>query len=105
MLALGHSGVRGVVERMVEMLNRDLIPVVPEQGSLGASGDLAPLANLALPLVGRGELLVDGTPQPAGDVLRSAATASPGRRACSRSGSSRSRAPNGSSGRPMSRQR
>ena len=57
---------------MVEMLNRDLIPVVPEQGSLGASGDLAPLANLALPLVGRGELLVDGTPQPAGDVLRSA---------------------------------
>ncbi len=60
-LALGHSGVRAeVVERMVEMLNRDLIPVVPEQGSLGASGDLAPLANLALPLVGRGELLVDG---------------------------------------------
>ena len=72
-LALRHSGVRGeVVERMVEMLNRDLIPVVPEQGSLGASGDLAPLANLALPLVGRGELLVDGTPRPAGDVLRSA---------------------------------
>ena len=72
-LALGHSGVRAeVVERMVEMLNRDLIPVVPEQGSLGASGDLAPLANLALPLVGRGELLVDGTPQPAGDVLERA---------------------------------
>jgi len=45
---------------------------VPQQGSLGASGDLAPLANLALPLVGRGELLVDGTPRPAGDVLRSA---------------------------------
>ena len=72
-LALGHSGVRAeVVERMVEMLNRDLIPVVPEQGSLGASGDLAPLANLALPLVGRGELLVDGEARPAGDVLRSA---------------------------------
>jgi histidine ammonia-lyase len=72
-LALGHSGVRAeVVERMVEMLNRDLVPVVPEQGSLGASGDLAPLANLALPLLGRGELLVDGEPQPAGDVLRSA---------------------------------
>jgi len=72
-LALGHSGVRvEIVERMVEMLNRDLIPVVPQQGSLGASGDLAPLANLALPLVGRGELLVDGTPRPAGDVLRSA---------------------------------
>ena len=60
-LALGHSGIRTVVvERMVEMLNRDLIPLVPEQGSLGASGDLAPLANLALPLLGRGELLLDG---------------------------------------------
>jgi histidine ammonia-lyase len=57
-LALGHSGVRAeIVGRMVEMLNRDLIPVVPEQGSLGASGDLAPLANLALPLLGRGEVL------------------------------------------------
>ena len=57
-LALGHSGVRPlIVERMVEMLNRDLIPSVPEQGSLGASGDLAPLANLALPLIGQGELL------------------------------------------------
>src|SRR6185295_555562 len=43
-LALGHSGVRAeVIELMVEMLNRDIVPVVPEQGSLGASGDLAPL--------------------------------------------------------------
>jgi histidine ammonia-lyase len=57
-LALGHSGVRPlVIERMVEMLNRDLIPAVPEQGSLGASGDLAPLACLALPLLGEGRLL------------------------------------------------
>ena len=72
-LALGHSGVRPiVVERMVEMLNRDLIPVVPEQGSLGASGDLAPLANLALPLLGRGELLVDGSSAPAGPALATA---------------------------------
>jgi histidine ammonia-lyase len=72
-LALGHSGVRPlVVERMVEMLNRDLIPVVPEQGSLGASGDLAPLANLALPLLGRGELLADGGSVPAGPALASA---------------------------------
>src|SRR6478736_3611049 len=47
-LALGHSGVRvEVVERMVEMLNRDLIPAVPEQGSLGASGDLAPASSRA----------------------------------------------------------
>jgi histidine ammonia-lyase len=72
-LALGHSGVRPiVVARMVEMLNRDLIPVVPEQGSLGASGDLAPLANLALPLLGRGELLVDGSTAPAGPALAAA---------------------------------
>ena len=60
-LALGHSGVRPeIVDRMVEMLNRDLIPAVPEQGSLGASGDLAPLAALALPLIGHGELLAPG---------------------------------------------
>jgi histidine ammonia-lyase len=72
-LALGHSGVRvQLVERMVEMLNRDLIPVVPEQGSLGASGDLAPLAVLALPLLGAGELLVDGVPTPAAPALAGA---------------------------------
>jgi histidine ammonia-lyase len=59
-LALGHSGVRvELVERMVQMLNRDLVPAVPQQGSLGASGDLAPLASLALPLIGRGHLLGD----------------------------------------------
>ena len=73
-LALGHSGVRPlIVERMVEMLNRDLIPAVPEQGSLGASGDLAPLANLALPLIGRGELLgATGGTEPAGPALAAA---------------------------------
>jgi histidine ammonia-lyase len=69
-LALGHSGVRPVIiDRMVEMLNRDLIPSVPEQGSLGASGDLAPLANLALPLIGQGELLTDDGTQAAGPAL------------------------------------
>ncbi|MGZ8629551.1 MAG: histidine ammonia-lyase [Actinomycetota bacterium] len=57
-LALGHSGVRPeVVDLMVTMLNEDVIPAVPQQGSLGASGDLAPLANLALPLIGHGEVL------------------------------------------------
>ena len=72
-LALGHSGVRvELVERMVEMLNRDLVPAVPEQGSLGASGDLAPLANLALPLIGRGELLGPEGPVPAGPALEAA---------------------------------
>ena len=73
-LALGHSGVRPfVVDRMVEMLNRDLIPAVPEQGSLGASGDLAPLACLALPLIGLGELLNrDGGSTPAKTALATA---------------------------------
>jgi histidine ammonia-lyase len=72
-LALGHSGVRvELVERMAEMLNRDLVPAVPEQGSLGASGDLAPLANLALPLLGRGELLGPDGPVPARPALEAA---------------------------------
>jgi histidine ammonia-lyase len=73
-LALGHSGVRlEVVERMIEMLNRDLVPAVPEQGSLGASGDLAPLANLALPLIGGGSLLApDGSALPAAEALAAA---------------------------------
>jgi histidine ammonia-lyase len=75
-LALGHSGVRVVVvERMVDMLNHDLIPAVPEQGSLGASGDLAPLACLALPLIGLGRILTDGDPEPAADALARAGLA------------------------------
>jgi histidine ammonia-lyase len=57
-LALGYSGVRpDLIDLMVAMLNQDVIPAVPEQGSLGASGDLAPLANLALPLIGHGDVL------------------------------------------------
>ncbi len=70
-LALGHSGVRAeVIELMIEMLNRDIVPAVPEQGSLGASGDLAPLAGLALPLIGLGRLLTsDGSTEPAADGL------------------------------------
>ena len=57
-LALGHSGVRAeLIDLMVRMLNEDVIPAVPQQGSLGASGDLAPLANLALPLIGHGSVL------------------------------------------------
>ncbi|MGH2590123.1 MAG: histidine ammonia-lyase, partial [Actinomycetota bacterium] len=75
-LALGHSGVRvELVERMVEMLNRDLVPVVPQQGSLGASGDLAPLANLSLPLIGRGEVFEDGERVPAAEALARAGLA------------------------------
>src|SRR6266850_89730 len=55
-LALGFSGIRGdVIELLCEMLNRRVHPVVPEKGSVGASGDLAPLAHLALSLIGEGE--------------------------------------------------
>ena len=57
-LAKGHSGVRGVViDTLCEMLNRGVTPMVPSQGSVGASGDLAPLAHLALALIGEGECL------------------------------------------------
>jgi histidine ammonia-lyase len=56
-LARGHSGVRvDVVEKILEFLNNDLIPVIPQQGSVGASGDLAPLSHLALALIGEGEI-------------------------------------------------
>ncbi|MGH2540456.1 MAG: aromatic amino acid lyase, partial [Actinomycetota bacterium] len=70
-LALGHSGVRPeVVDLMVSMLNEDVIPAVPQQGSLGASGDLAPLANLALPLIGDGAVLTpEGGLEPAGAAM------------------------------------
>jgi histidine ammonia-lyase len=60
-LAKGYSGARvATVELLVECLTRGVLPVVPSRGSVGASGDLAPLAHLALPLVGEGEAVVDG---------------------------------------------
>lgn len=60
-LAQGHSGVRPiVVEKLIELLEAGLLPVVPSQGSVGASGDLAPFAHLALPLIGEGQVRVDG---------------------------------------------
>lgn len=60
-LAQGHSGVRPlIVEKLLEMLERDILPVVPSQGSVGASGDLAPFAHLALPLIGEGRVRVGG---------------------------------------------
>ncbi|MFQ5950079.1 MAG: histidine ammonia-lyase [Nitrospiria bacterium] len=62
-LAQGHSGVRPiVVERLVQMLNRSLHPVIPSRGSVGASGDLIPLAHLAQPLIGEGEARFEGKP-------------------------------------------
>jgi histidine ammonia-lyase len=61
--AFGVSGVRfELVERLAQMLNAGIHPMVPSQGSLGASGDLAPLAHLALPLLGEGVVEVDGEP-------------------------------------------
>jgi len=60
-LATGHAGCRPeVVERVLALLEVGVHPVVPSQGSVGASGDLAPLAHLALALVGEGEAIVDG---------------------------------------------
>ena len=60
-LAKGYSGARvDTVELLVECLNRGVLPHVPSRGSVGASGDLAPLAHLALPLVGEGEAWLDG---------------------------------------------
>jgi histidine ammonia-lyase len=75
-LARGHSGVRPeVVEALLGLLNHDVLPVVPSRGSVGASGDLAPLAHLALPLLGLGTLLVAGRPVPAAEGLRRAGLA------------------------------
>ncbi|MHB1435222.1 MAG: histidine ammonia-lyase [Thermoplasmata archaeon] len=70
-LVLGLSGVRPeVVERLLEYLNRDLVPWVPETGSVGASGDLAPLAHLARTLLGEGAFVdPSGRPLPAGELL------------------------------------
>jgi histidine ammonia-lyase len=60
-LAQGHSGVRPlIVERLLDMLRRDILPVIPSQGSVGASGDLAPFAHLALTLIGDGQVKLDG---------------------------------------------
>jgi len=60
-LALGHSAVTpGLLDALVGLLNAGVVPVVPRQGSVGASGDLAPLAHLALPLIGEGEAWVEG---------------------------------------------
>jgi histidine ammonia-lyase len=71
MLLTGHSGVRtGTVELLARLINEDLLPVVPTRGSLGTSGDLAPLAHLVLPLIGRGWFMGDGgSPRVAAEVL------------------------------------
>ena len=69
-LLKGFSGVRPlIIERLVELVNRVIHPAIPEQGSLGASGDLAPLSHLALVLIGEGEVFFQGNIRPAKEVL------------------------------------
>lgn len=70
-LARGHSGIRPeVVDKILEFLNQDIIPVVPSQGSVGASGDLAPLSHLALALIGEGKAWKGQTQVNVKDLLK-----------------------------------
>ena len=72
-LAKGFSGIRPLVaERICALVNRGVTPVVPSQGSVGASGDLAPLAHIAMVLIGEGEAEFQGTLMPGADALRRA---------------------------------
>ena len=72
-LTLGFSGIRfEIIQMLGEMLNRRVYPVVPEKGSVGASGDLAPLAHLALTLIGEGEAFLDGERMQSSEALRRA---------------------------------
>lgn len=67
----GHSGVtEELVDQLVFFINERIVPVIPSQGSLGASGDLAPLSHLALALIGEGKVYYNGSEQESGDVLK-----------------------------------
>ena len=75
-LARGHSGVRQeVVDNIIAVHNAGLVPYVPSQGSVGASGDLAPLSHMTLALMGEGEMLADGQRVPAMPALEKAGIA------------------------------
>jgi histidine ammonia-lyase len=75
-IAKGFSGARvETVELLLAVLNAGIVPFVPARGSVGASGDLAPLAHLALPLVGEGEALLEGVRMPGADALAAASLA------------------------------
>lgn len=70
-LAYGYSGVQlETVQRLLDFYNNDILPVVYQQGSLGASGDLAPLSHLCLPLIGEGEVWNNGAITPASELLQ-----------------------------------
>ncbi len=70
-LCQGFSGIRiEVVKRIIYFIEHDLLPVVPEQGSVGASGDLAPLSHLFLTILGEGDFWMNGQIVPAGEVLK-----------------------------------
>lgn len=70
-LVKGHSGIqRSVIEQIIVYLNQDIIPVVPRIGSLGASGDLAPLSHMALALIGEGEVWSENGPIPTDQMLK-----------------------------------
>ncbi|MCA9295832.1 MAG: aromatic amino acid lyase, partial [Phycisphaerales bacterium] len=74
-LSRGHSGVRlEVIERLLDMLNHDMTPVVPSRGSVGASGDLAPLAHAILALIGEGDVWYDGRRQSAAEAWQTIGT-------------------------------
>ena len=69
-LAQGHSGIRwSVIELMLEMAMHDVLPAIPSKGSVGASGDLAPLSHMAAAMMGQGEMRVRGKPMPATEAL------------------------------------
>ena len=70
-LSYGHSGVQtDTVARLIDMYNNDVLPIIYTQGSLGASGDLAPLSHLSLPLIGLGEVYHAGVKMPAAEALK-----------------------------------
>ena len=72
-LSRGYSGVRPeVIEHFISMVSNDILPVIPEKGSVGASGDLAPLAHLSLALIGEGEVFFRGKRVSAAEALQSA---------------------------------
>ena len=71
-LSYGHSGIQlETIERLIQMFNKNILPVIFQQGSLGASGDLSPLAHLSLPLLGLGKVIVNGKEVESQSIMKS----------------------------------